>query len=124
MAVVKDYCASGHGYALADEGLDEFGWLRWSIRCTPGLARARLSTNGEVVHLAFSGGYSWAEFGHSADDSFATLASQLRLLDASAKPATREVLARRWLGRRKGLHLADGTRLWRRRGSRPHPSRQ
>lgn len=123
VAVVKDHCAD-HGYTWADLGHDELGYVRWSVTCTPGVAAAQLSTNGEVVQLSFPGGYSWAEFGYSADGSGAALASQLRLLDAYAKPARQEVLARRWLGRRKELHLADGTRLWRRGGSRPHPPRQ
>ena len=123
LAVVKDHCRS-RGYVLEEEGFDEFGSVRWSVTCGDDATPVRMSTNGELVTVSFPGGYSWTEFGYSADESGAALATQLRLVDAYADPATREVLARRWFGRRRReLHIAGGTKLWRSGGSRVYPTR-
>lgn len=107
------------GYAVRSPGADDGGYLAFLMSIPGREGEAKLSFNGEVFLLDLPGGYTWPEFGYTAEDAQEALRDQLALLDAYADPRTCEVEVPRSLRRaRIELRLSNGAVLRRRGWSR------
>jgi hypothetical protein len=97
------------GYAVRSLGADDDGYLAFLMSIPGREGEAKLSFNGEVFLLDLPGGYTWPEFGYTAEDPQEALRDQLALLDAYADPRTCEVEVPRSLRRaRIELRLSNG----------------
>jgi hypothetical protein len=101
------------GYRVTSLGADKDGYVVFEVSLPARADDVRLSLNGETFLLSLPGGYTWAEFSESVEESSEGLADQLAMLDAYADPRSSEVEVPRRFGRgpRRELRLSNGAIL-------------